>query len=299
MINVIANMIDEYIYNKKTLDDDFVYTVLNIVLTEKNVIELSKNNKVYQFNSPFLGTGFAMDYSYPNGINVYVANCEKEIIESIGIYIPMLKKNINYSSDLVLVKTLEYYYFIKIIMMLMHEVEHVVQNSKYGSLNNFEDLLTTLNLRLLHNCMNNKDNYNDNIKKLKVYKFTNKNINIIEPIERFANIKSTDIIRQLIYNFTTLDEVKNILLYLLDLDVKFHYIYSYVSLNNNSPLNKYIKYLESLNEYYINQYDSSKLDNIIEEHGKEFNLEERLYYGYSITDKEFENVKLGKIKLKY
>lgn len=296
MIEAITNLISDYVENNKTLDNKFITEILDILLKEYDVSDLSLNNNVYyrRANNIF-SSGFPMDYEYPKGINVHIPDVDESIIKTISFIIPMVKGKFSHLNDLKMLQGIKYYYYIKTIMTLRHEVEHVIQNKNYGLNRNLEEILITLNLRLLHESFNS----DENLKRLYNYKKLDKNIYYIEPIERFANIKSTDIIESIICSLDLSEEIKALLLYILKVDKSLLYTYSYFKDDNSIiPIYSYINYMKSLNEYYIENIDGKDLDNYIESYGKDLSFKERLYYGYKISDSEFNDIKTLKLEIK-
>lgn len=300
-----ANLIEEYVQDKKTLDENFALRVLDKILTEKQLTDLSSENHVYNFNNPIFGSGFAMEYSYPKGINVYIANSNKEVLDIIKTVTPILRVNMSELSEKELLLTLEYSYFIKIIMMLFHEVEHVAQNSKYNKIDTLEDVLVTLNLRLLRRLIDyelkpsesNKESQIEIRNKLRSYKSV-EGLNYLEPIERFAHIKSTIDIPEIIRRLNTTDKIKESLIYFLDTCNMINHIYSYININRNtSPLEKYIEYMKKIGEYNLDRLTGEEIDKIINDYNNNLNLNQRVYYGFKITESEFDGIKKGKIKI--
>ena len=295
-MKIISNLINQYVSGECNLDQYFITTILNTLLAERELTSISREINIYPFSTIFNGGKYSMSYEYPKGINVILAKTNEEVTSTIYNIIPVLKNNFHTSSETIL-KAVEYYYYIKILMMFCHEVEHVNQNKNYTKEDTLENLLVTLNLRPVRDLYDAE--YNENIEDinkyrliLRKYKLTNPNLGDIEPIERFANINSTNIVKEVINNLDTSDEVKEILLFLLEFDKTFLKIYSYVALENSKyPLDEYIKYMKQINELYTHNLDSNEIERIINAYGRELSLDERLYYGFEITDDELEGLK--------
>ena len=301
MYKYFANLIDEYMYEDKMVDDTFIYNVLDKLLSSRELTYLSSENEVFEMNNPFMGTGNPMEYSYLNGIKVYLINTYNDVMNRIRDLIEIqdsFKLDISYE-DMEL--SLKYYYYIKIITMLMHEVEHVYQNSIYNNTDTLENTLITLDLKLVRHYIdslniNNKEYIDNKKEKLILYK-SNPYIKFIQPIERFANIKSQYNYMDIIENLNTKDEILVALMDFFYATKKSFYIYSYLIMDSRDPINEYIKHIKNIREYNTDYLSGEEIDLLIDKSSKDLSLKERLYYGYKVTDMELKNIKSDKIKI--
>lgn len=106
-----------------------------------------------------------------------------------------------------------------------------------------------------------------------------------------------------IYKFKDLDDkIKEILFHFNSVSMNLHYIYSYISLKDKlgklCPLEEYIKYMKSIDEYSLKRLSSKELDKMINNYNNNLILTEKLYYEFNITEDEYDGVLLGKIKIK-
>ena len=293
MYKYFANLIDEYIYEDKTIDENFIYNILDMLLSSRNLTDLSSENEVFEINNPFLGSSNPMEYSYPNGINVYLVDTYKVVMENIRNLIEMQNEFKLDLSNEDLDLSYRYYYYIKVITMLMHEVEHVYQNSVYKNINTLENTLITLDLKLVRQYIESSNNIKE---KLILFR-SNPYIKYIQPIERFANIKSQNNYMDIIENLNASDEVLVALMDYFYATKKSFYIYSYLITESHNPMGEYIKYMKNIKEYSIDDLSGEEIDILIDKSSKDLSLKERLFYGYKVTDDELRDIKTNKIKI--
>ena len=305
MSEQIASIIEKYLSNQKSFDKEFANEVLANLLTDE-LKPICSNNHVFTYNNPFFGTGNSMEYSYPNGINIYIENSNRELTEIITNYASIIKYNYNFNIDNeVLIKELEYFYYLQLVIMMSHEVEHVKQNYNYNNDNTLEEFLTRLNLytfrkyeelKRYRTCEDKE--FRDSLGDFYKYKSNNDEIKYIEPIERYAHINSTKKIKSIIIEVRASDEVKEVLYFLVDYISRFHYIYSYgTSKEEKSPLKAYINYLKKYDLYKLDNLTGEEIDEKIMQLSENLSLEDRLNNGLSISDSEYKNIRNEKIKI--
>lgn len=304
MIKQIANLIEEYLSEEKAFDKNFVDVVLDNLITDE-LKPICFYNHVYAHNNPLFDSGYPMVYDYPNGINVYVKNTNKELMNIIPNYASAIKYNFDYNVDNeTLIKALEYAYYLHLVIMMSHEVEHVRQNINYNNSDTLEGFITRLNLyshrryeelKITRKCEDKE--FRNSLEIFYKYKTNSDEIKYVEPIERYANINSTKNINSIINNLMATDEVKEILHFIVEYINRFHLIYSYgSSKDGKTPLAAYVDYLKKYKIYKLDDLTSDEIDKKIIELSSDLSLEERLYNGLEITENEYRNIRSGKIK---
>lgn len=329
MIEKLVELLESYSKEGKYADDKFIMNAIDIIVSYKELDKYVFDVIFYDENRHSLEGDMYASCSitkfYPEkGIHInskqMKVNIIQELLENHGILAQFIPSN--FLDSYCVNEVLCYQYNIKTLFILLHQIERVKQFANYGKRNDFESMLVDLNLKLLVRYEYYKgkafDINNDVIKKIPVnidksldeneeytkakFKLNNyyndvyrKNIYQLEPINRFSNIKSIDILISIINECDIEDELKKIL---IDINRMYKYYYSFESYSSNlNPLGFYVDYMNSIGELSTENLDSDEIKSRIQAQNNRLGLFGKVYYGLGITEEERTDIQKNKIKI--
>ena len=170
-----------------------------------------------------------------------------------------LKKYVYIENDL----TKYLYYNLRILQVILHEVEHANQHKIYK-----DNTLESFILRISQLVPEEKQ----------IYEYA--------PMERFAEIKSFNDINEIICEYRN-DKELNFLINQALLKRKLRG-YHYINKNITSPTISY--FIKGDKEYLLNSFDwFKKEDYTLNDVTNKYDLNERLFYGFPISKTEYFN----------
>lgn len=279
----ILKIVNYYSLNKRFADEEFVYSICNILIKEGGI-------------SSYINEIQIKNDKYPDCYGEYFNNLNK-----VNIYLEHIIDDFSKSSLKFNIKSNEYYFYINLIVLriIIHEFNHAKQYQKLNSIKNDEETFLceictrTLEEIFIHSKIpikNSKDYYNLEYIKDGLY--------IINPMERMAELNSLSYIRRLILSSKEIPQKINDIFCLaqINLILKGH---------KNEYLSPTIKFLDEMG--YENDLSKFKFyDGVIDKEFLEsfmkYKYLDRIYYGYPIkkeeydVNKEYKKYLLRKIK---
>lgn len=283
----ILKIVNYYSLNKRFADEEFVYSICNILIKEGGL-------------SSYINEIQIKNDKYPDCYGEYFNNLNK-----VNIYLEHIIDDFSKSSLKFNIKSNEYYFYINLIVLriIIHEFNHAKQYQKLNSIKNDEETFLyeictrTLEEIFIHSKIpikNSKDYYNLEYIKDGLY--------IINPMERMAELNSLSYIRRLILSSKEIPQKINDIFCLaqINLILKGH---------KNEYLSPTIKFLDEMGyendlskfKFYDGVYDGV-IDKEFLESFMKYKYLDRIYYGYPIkkeeydVNKEYKKYLLRKIK---
>lgn len=264
----ILKIICDYSLNRQFADEKFILYVFNFLVKKYNLFSYAKNIKIENL-------------SYDNSLGEYFFN-EKMVY----IYINSLISNISKSHLKCNLDRYEYYFNVNlnVVRVIFHELNHALQFKRMNSnINNEERILCEICLRNTDDMVNNSslDIKDKNIEKRLMA--IHESLYMFNSFERMAEFDTIDTIYKMIEPEKLIPKKNKLIFYLYRLQfiLKGH--------NNNyySPTIKYLNEMGYNKDLENLGFNSESIDNVF----LKYNFNERIYYGFPITEKEYMRVK--------